>query len=190
MFRGLRRFGARNALGLSALSVALGGVSYAASTGSGTVRACAAGNGALFLQKGRHCAKNERGLSWAQRGPAGARGATGPQGPQGGPGPQGVPGPQGTPGDERVKWAVIESEGVIEAGRGVSRVRIVKEEATFYVVTFDRDISKCAVLASSALPQTSAAPLALPGPSSEVVVAPRTSTGEPRLGRFSIVAYC
>jgi hypothetical protein len=85
----------QNAVALLALSVALGGTSYAATTKfvgkNGRVTACATtATGAIRLvTKGAKCRKGEQKVTWSQRGPAGARGPAGPAGLPGAPGPAG-----------------------------------------------------------------------------------------------------
>jgi hypothetical protein len=80
----LARFAVNNAVGLLALFVALGGVSYAASggfTSGGRLQACVGQNGALTLLKsGKKCRRGQQKVVWNQtgpRGPAGAGGAAG-----------------------------------------------------------------------------------------------------------------
>ena len=67
----------------------------------------------IDAEAGAKCAKNEKALTFNQRGPKGDTGPAGPTGPQGIPGPkgdrvprdrraiQGIPGPEGDPGDRR-----------------------------------------------------------------------------------------
>lgn len=98
-----------NLIGYVALSVALGGSSYAAVQSSQSsqkkISACyAKKSGSLrVITKGKCRKKTEKALAWNQNGqagptgPAGAQGAPGAKGEQG---PQGVQGVQGLKGDE------------------------------------------------------------------------------------------
>jgi hypothetical protein len=65
--------------------------------GAPTIRACASKrDGRLRLAP--RCARRERAVSWAVRGPVGATGAPGPAGPRGAPGPAGATGATGSAG--------------------------------------------------------------------------------------------
>jgi len=96
------------------VAIAIGGIAYAAIPGSdGVIRGCYQKNsGSLrIVDSASECKKNERAISWNQKGqpgppgPAGLRGPSGPKGDQGPPGPQGPKGdigprgPQGAKGD-------------------------------------------------------------------------------------------
>jgi hypothetical protein len=82
------------------------GVGYAAiPAGDGLISACynssSNPSGQLRVvdaEAGGKCAKNEKPLSWNQRGPKGDKGDPGPPGPQGLQGPQGETGPAGPEG--------------------------------------------------------------------------------------------
>jgi hypothetical protein len=81
-------------------------------------------------------------------GPAGATGATGPQGAQGPAGPAGAAGAQGAP--ATALWAVIGVNGeTLSAGAGFVSAQRLKNEPGRYVVSFNRDVSQCAMLATS-----------------------------------------
>jgi hypothetical protein len=91
------RFAARNAVGLLALFVALGGVSYAATGGfvasSGTLVACVGESHVVVLKTGRKaCHKGQKTVVWNQQGPSGARGAAGAGGAAGAAGAPGANG--------------------------------------------------------------------------------------------------
>jgi predicted ribosomally synthesized peptide with SipW-like signal peptide len=117
MFASLLAYVRRHHVALIALSVALGGTSYAALHDAGntsnTVRACVKkrGGAVRVIKAGAKCKRGERRLAWNRAGvpgPAGAPGATGPQGAAGSdaavptPGPWHRVGGQGEPtyGDE------------------------------------------------------------------------------------------
>jgi hypothetical protein len=98
MTRGLVRLLRRNTIALLALFLALGGTTYAASTGllgKNTVASPQVVNGSLqtkdLSKRARKALKGNRGL----RGPAGRAGVQGAQGPKGATGSQGVQGPPG-----------------------------------------------------------------------------------------------
>jgi hypothetical protein len=81
-------------------------------------------------------------------------GAQGPKGDTGAPGPAGPMGDKGEPGNDGPPatklWIVADSLGNIEASSGVTTAGPVKEEPSngSYVVPFDRDISRCARVAT------------------------------------------
>jgi hypothetical protein len=90
MLKRAARYTANNAIGILALFVALGGVSYAATGGfesSGQLQACVGQNGTLTLLKsGKKCRRGQQRVAWSQtgpRGPAGASGANGLNGTNG-----------------------------------------------------------------------------------------------------------
>jgi len=77
--------------------LALAAAGYAASTGAGTIHACAGRHGGALRLAGR-CRRGERAVSWQTLGPQGARGPTGPAGAAGATGPAGAAGPAGATG--------------------------------------------------------------------------------------------
>ena len=186
-----------NAIGLLALFVALGGVSYAASGGfasnGGQLTACVGANGAMTLLKtGKHCRHGQTQVAWSEKGPAGAPGAKGETGAQGAVGPIGLPGTNGTPAN--VMWAQIEIDGVIEAGHGVTRVEDLGKSP--YHVTFERPVDKCAVVATPDDLFTNKVvgdvhvPPEAETPNIADVFIDSLATGERVAGGFSIVAVC
>jgi len=106
MGRGLGRFLRQNTIALLALFLALGGTTYAASTGligKNTVGSPQVVNGSLQAKdlsaKARKALKGNRGLR-------GLRGLQGLQGPKGATGAQGVQGVQGVAGTvARMRWS-------------------------------------------------------------------------------------
>jgi hypothetical protein len=143
-------------LGALALFVALGGVSYAASggfTSGGELQACVSESGTMTLLKsGKHCKHGQKQVAWNQTGPQGqpgAKGATGSPGAAGAAGANGATGPMGSTGasgqPSNVMWAKINESGEVENGEGVS------DELTgagTYKVSFERDVTQCAVVAT------------------------------------------
>jgi hypothetical protein len=91
MRRSFAAFLRQNAIGLTALFVALGGTSYAVATKKfvatdGTLNACVkTKSGALRLVAAgtKKCRRGEVRVAWSQKGPAGAAGARGPTGENG-----------------------------------------------------------------------------------------------------------
>lgn len=80
-------------------------------------------------------------------GPAGARGPAGADGADGADGAAGAPGAPGAPGEDATKLFAVYDPARAEPllhESGVERV----DAATSYVVTFDRDVSACAPVAT------------------------------------------
>jgi hypothetical protein len=71
------------------------------------------------------------------RGPAGAQGPTGPQGPAGAPGAPAT-----------LLWAQVTSTGTLTASSGVTGILSGYPEAARVMVTFNRDVTGCAHLAT------------------------------------------
>lgn len=84
-------------------------------------------------------------------GPAGPAGAVGPMGPVGPVGPTGTQGPVGPAGTDAASlWAVVNPDGSLARGRGVSAVSPGSRypgSGADYIVTFNRDISQCSYAA-------------------------------------------
>ncbi len=135
---------AATAIAFGALLTACSALPAAATAASPGIHACAKKkSGALRLA--RRCRRNERSVSWSQGGPrglTGAQGATGSQGPRGAEGTRGAEGPAGQP--ATALWARVDSAGSLVSGSHVAST----EGDEPYVVTFDRDISKCAAVAA------------------------------------------
>jgi hypothetical protein len=135
-----------------ALVFAMTGGAIAATGGfssSGTLRACANEEGRLkLLKSGEHCKRGLKSVSWSQTGPAGVRGATGAPGATGATGPAGAAGAPGSSGlSASVDWARITEAGTLESGHGI--VGSERPGAGVYYVTFDRDITHCALTATA-----------------------------------------
>jgi Collagen triple helix repeat (20 copies) len=73
-------------------------LSIAATPGDSVLRACVGKNGAVRLLPSGGCRAGESGVSWNERGPAGARGPGGLTGDSGADGPAGADGAPGSPG--------------------------------------------------------------------------------------------
>jgi hypothetical protein len=94
-----------------------------------------------------HGATGASGATGAQ-GPAGAPGTTGSQGPAGPTGPEGPQGPPGTP--ATTLWAAVSSTGTLTASSGVTGIVSGYPDAARVMVTFDRNVSDCAPVATLA----------------------------------------
>jgi hypothetical protein len=94
-----------------------------------------------------HGATGTPGATGTQ-GPTGATGAAGPQGPAGPTGPQGPEGPAGTP--ATTLWATVTSTGTLTASSGVTGIVSGYPDAARVMVTFNRDVSNCAPVATLA----------------------------------------
>ena len=127
-----------------ALVLAMSGGAIAATGGfssGGTLRACVNEEGGIKLLKaGRHCKRGQKTVAWNQTGPAGAKGASGAAGAPGAPGAAGPSGSAAV-----TLWAEIDEAGKLTQAKGVTGIT---GPATNPQVTFDRDISKCAITAT------------------------------------------
>jgi hypothetical protein len=181
---------ANNAVGVLALFVALGGVSYAASGGfssGGTLKACVNEEGVVRLLKtGRHCKRGQKAVSWNQTGPVGPKGSAGATGATG---PIGLTGASGQP--SNVMWAKIGAEGTLEAGHGVTDIKDNGEAP--YTVTFEKDVTNCAVVATQNSPFTGGVVTTAkqdPGSGKAEVWIEAPGIKEHLEARFSIIAVC
>jgi hypothetical protein len=139
------------AAGLALLFSMTGGAIAATGgfSSGGKLQACVNEEGTLKLLKaGRKCKKGQKALSWNQTGPAGAtgaKGATGATGAAGAPGAAGSNGQNGASAPGTTLWAKVDVTGQLIAGSGVTATKL-SGTATF--VDFDRDLTKCALVAS------------------------------------------
>jgi hypothetical protein len=78
-------------------------------------------------------------------GSAGAPGAVGPTGPAGPTGPEGPPGAPAT-----ALWATVTATGTLTASSGVTGIVSGYPDAARVMVTFDRNVSNCAPVATLA----------------------------------------
>jgi hypothetical protein len=164
-------------------------------TSGGKLQACVNEEGGLKLLKaGKHCKRGQKTIAWNQTGPSGAAGAKGAAGATGALGATGasIQGPKGESGQPtNVMWAKIGREGTIEDGNGVIGV---KDNGTSpYTVTFEKDVTNCAVVATqndnSTSVVTTAKTEANLGNGAEVWIVGR-ELGAPVERRFSIIAVC
>jgi hypothetical protein len=201
--KGIRRhLSYANVAATLALVFAMSGGAIAATGGfasNGKLQACVNEEGRLKLLKaGEHCRRGTKSLSWSQTGPEGAAGAKGAPGAPGAAGQAGANGAKGDPGPSgqptNVLWARIDSDGVIETeGHGVIEV---KDEGTSpYTVTFNRDVSECAVVASQDSMTSNYAisdvrHLSTIGKPNQVRLHVMTFSAEDVAAGFSIIATC
>jgi hypothetical protein len=102
---------------------------------------------ARFVSRTTKCKRGETKISWNSQGPAGTPGTPGAKGETGS---KGETGPAAT-----TLWAVVSETGTLARGSGV--VGSSEERPGEYAVTFNRNITKCAFMAtvgtvSSAVP--------------------------------------
>jgi hypothetical protein len=122
-------------------------------------------------------------------GPAGPQGLAGPAGSQGPGGAQGVRGLEGVPGQSATAlWGKLDEAGELVSG---SHVVSTTGSAGIYFVTFDRDISKCAAVATPNGPPAQVVVTAAftGGSAVEVLVAER-ATGTLAAARVSLAVFC
>jgi hypothetical protein len=135
-------------VGLLALTIALGGVSYAAtslprrSDGAkqlrhGAVTRSKLHKGAVTSVAVRNRTLRRRDFKVGQI-PQGPRGLQGPTGLQGLQGEQGTPGTPGTPASQ--EWGWIRGDATIGASQGVTKA--VRDDTGKYTVTFDRPVAQ------------------------------------------------
>jgi hypothetical protein len=127
-------------LGASLLSV---GVSNAAGT---TIKACAkkSGGAMRLIDSNKNCKKSERTLTWGTQGDAGATGATGAAGSTGATGANGLNGADAT-----AIFGTITSSGSVDTTKtSAATISSVKDSTGLYIVTFNRDIRACSVVAT------------------------------------------
>jgi len=186
-------------IALVALFVALGGTGYAASslTGSSDASQAKKKKSKVKLIPGPRGLQGVPGL-------AGPAGAPGPQGLQGLQGLQGNPGTPGTPGTPATRlFAVVDGGAptattvpVLLHGAGVTSVaRSNGTDQGRYVVTFNQDVSSCAVVASVAAtpgpPGTPGFALTSPVNTNGAVFVRTSDTTSPDINKsFTVAAVC
>jgi hypothetical protein len=141
---------------LVALSVALGGTSYAAMVlPANSVGAKQIKKSAVSSAKVKNASLLAADFKSGQlpAGPQGAKGDTGPagaHGAKGDPGPAGPQGPKGDPGadgqDATNLWAVVNPDGTLNRGShvvSVAKANYAGSTAGSYEVIFDRNVTSC-----------------------------------------------
>ena len=145
MLRRFRRPSPAMIVACIALTVALGGGSYAAtalpskSVGPQRLQANAAKSNAQATGP-----RGPRGF----RGPRGLRGLRGPAGPAGPAGAAGAAGPKGDKGDSATgMWAVVDNNGTLIRNKGVTSAQ--KIGTGMYQVVFNSDVTACSYQATT-----------------------------------------
>jgi hypothetical protein len=114
------------------------------------------------------------------------RGATGPAGPAGPQGPAGAKGDKGDKGDPApALWASVSSSSLQRAS-GVTGIALTG--AGTFRVSFDRDVSKCALLAAPTRDNVDFAAAVAPDSGHDVIVSSFYAGGI--WGSFSVAAFC
>jgi hypothetical protein len=149
--------------------VAVGGIAYASIPDSkGVIHGCyrkTTGQLIVIDSDGKGCEEGWKPLNWSQTGatgltgptgptgatgPTGSTGATGPTGARGPTGPTGARGPTGPTGPTGPAgsslFANVDEDGTLLSGTATSAVRIGNGQ---YTVTFGRDVTTCAPVATS-----------------------------------------
>jgi hypothetical protein len=163
--------------------VGAGGYAVAAS-GSGAVHACAnMRTGALRLATS--CNRHERPVSWAKRGPRGARGLQGPRG---------IKGHAGAPATnlfvlDDINGNVVRSSGGVSISQQSTDTNAGIVSRT---VTFPAAVSSCVAVATASIDNGSATPI---GPLETSINGHRVSVSEPILGGgilipFALAVFC
>lgn len=120
----------------------------------------------------------------ALTGPVGPKGDTGAGGPEG---PRGPQGPQGAPGEPATAlWAVVGESGTLLAGSHA----VSSSGTTPYFVTFDRDVSSCAVTASQNGPGLQNVISGVSAGLRTVSVYVISRTGAFAKGQISVAVFC
>jgi hypothetical protein len=182
-----------------ALVFAMTGGAIAATGGfssGGQLQACAGSDGTLKLLKpGKKCKKGQKTVAWNQTGRVGAKGvagAPGAAGATGAPGATGAAGAAGTNGQNAtagdIKWAFVSEDGPLLGSKGVTGT---KGSESPYEVSFDRDVSKCAVTATSndVIP-TNKVTVAQHNKPESIRVFIKNAANEEEAAFFSIVVNC
>ena len=134
-----------------ALLLALGGVSWAATTlPRNSVGTAQLKNNAVTSRKVKNHSLLRADFKSGQiprgpAGPAGPAGATGPAGPQG---PKGPTGPAGAAGTANIKWALVRADATIVAQSG--GISMTSHSTGNYILDFGGAINSKLILASAA----------------------------------------
>jgi hypothetical protein len=129
----------------------------------------------------------------AKKGMVGPAGATGAPGPQGAPGPAGAPGAAGAAGASATAlWAVIGVEGeVLSASPALVSAKKLTPGNGQYEVVFNRDVSRCAYVASShAGTGVDVAAEPREGNANAVFVSPTVDEAQALDNAFSVGVFC
>lgn len=140
------------------------------------------------------------------RGRTGTAGATGPQGPLGPPGQQGAGGPQGPAGapgpsgaSATALWASVAATGTVTANSGLTGIvsSYPSTSPAFYILTFNRNVSQCAHIATLSTSSESFEPgqisisSALGGGNPDALeVYTYNASGTTQYRSFSVAVFC
>jgi hypothetical protein len=153
-----------------------------------TVYACVKKKGGTtrIVSRTAKCKKGEKKLSWGTQGPAGKNGGRGATGSKGETGPAAT-----------ALWAVVEFNGTfVRGGTGAVSSTSIIATPSHYIVTFNRDVTKCAYVATPASTNTTLPPVGFISVGSQegnpggVFVETFTSKAEPQQESFDLAVFC
>ncbi len=152
-----------------------------------TIYACVKKSGSpRIVSKTTKCKKHERKLSWSSQGPAGKNGAAGATGSKGETGAAAT-----------TLWAVVEFNGtLVRGGTGTVSSKSIISSPSHYDVVFNRDVSKCAYIATPGSTSTTLPPVGFDSVASEeedpngVFVETFTAKDEPQQESFHLAVFC
>jgi hypothetical protein len=140
-----------------------------------------------IVSKSTKCKKGEKKLSWGTQGPAGKNGGTGAAGAKGETGPAATS-----------LWAVVEFNGtLVRGGTGAVSSTSIPIAPSHYIVTFNRDVTKCAYIATPAATSATTLPpvgfdsvAPVEGNPDGVFVKTETSAGAEQQESFDLAVFC
>jgi len=163
-------------------------LAMAAQSQASTIYACVKKGGApRIVGKTTKCKKHEKKLSWGTQGPAGKNGTAGATGAKGETGPAAT-----------TLWAVVEFNGtLVRGGTGAVSSTSIAISPAHYIVTFNRDVTKCAYLATPAATSATTLPpvgfdsvAPAEGNPDGVFVKTETSGGAEQQESFDLAVFC
>ncbi|HST33188.1 MAG TPA: hypothetical protein VLJ80_06665 [Solirubrobacteraceae bacterium] len=152
---------------LAAATISLfGALATASQAGAATYYACVKKNGSAHIYSSKpKCKRGESKLSWNNVGPAGKNGsgANGANGANGKEGPKGETGAKGEPGlPATTLWSVVDKTGAQVRG-GTGAVSTKSLTGGEYEVVFNRNVTKCAYVATLGDPGEGNPPIGMIG---------------------------
>jgi hypothetical protein len=140
-----------------------------------------------IVSKKTKCKKGEKKLSWGSQGSAGKNGAPGAAGAKGEAGPAATS-----------LWAVVEFNGtLVRGGTGAVSSTSIVATPSHYIVTFNRDVTKCAYIATPAATSATTLPpvgfdsvAPAEGNPDGVFVKTETSGGTEQQESFDLAVFC
>jgi hypothetical protein len=172
-------------------ALVIAALAMAAQSQASTIYACVKKSGSpRIISKKVKCHKGEKRLSWSSQGPAGKNGAAGATG---GTGAKGETGPAAT-----TLWAVVEFNGtLVRGGTGAVSSTSIAISPAHYIVTFNRDVTKCAYVATPAATAATTLPpvgfdsvAPAEGNPDGVFVKTETSGGAEQQESFDLAVFC